>query len=64
MRRSVDSGTTWSSARTLFSGNIDFYTVVWDSAADLIYLMLETTSNVLTFTSPDEVGDRFDLLFD
>lgn len=57
MRRSVDSGMTWSSAQTIFSGNIDFYTVVWDSTANLIYLMLETSSNILIFTSDDEVVD-------
>lgn len=55
MRRSLDSGSTWHSAETLYSGNIDFYTVVWDSTSNTVYLMLEAPGAVLIFTSSDEV---------
>ncbi|CAF1310455.1 unnamed protein product [Adineta ricciae] len=54
MRRSEDSGVTWLPAQTVFSGNIDFYTVVWDSTTNTVYLMLQTTTPVLIFTSTDE----------
>jgi hypothetical protein len=56
MRRSTDSGATWLPARTVYSGNIDFYTVVWDSTSNTVYLMLEAPSSVLVFTSRDEVS--------
>ena len=55
MRRSEDSGVTWLPAKTVYSGNIDFYTVVWDNASNTVYLMLEAPSSVLVFTSSDEV---------
>ncbi len=55
MRRSEDRGSTWLPAKTVYSGNIDFYTVVWDSISNTIYLMLEAPSSVLVFTSRDEV---------
>ena len=60
MRRSEDSGATWLPAQTVFSGNIDFYTVVWDSTTNTVYLMLQTTTPVLIFTSTDEVSSTFD----
>ena len=56
MRRSVDSGITWLPAQTVYSGNIDFYTVVWDSTSNTVYLMLQAPSSVLVFTSRDEVN--------
>ena len=56
IRRSLDSGTTWLPAQTVYSGNIDFYTVVWDSTSNTIYLMLQGPSSVLVFTSRDEVS--------
>ena len=55
MRRSEDEGLTWSSSTTVLSGNIDFYTVVWDSITNMIYLMIETSSSVLLLTSKNEV---------
>ena len=55
IRRSLDSGSTWLPQQTLYSGNIDFYTVVWDSVSKTIYLMLEAPGGVLVFTSADEV---------
>ncbi|UJR20408.1 hypothetical protein I4U23_023539 [Adineta vaga] len=54
MRRSEDSGSTWLPAQTVFSGNIDFYTVVWDSISNTIYLMLQTSTSTLIFTSVNE----------
>ena len=56
IRRSLDGGSTWLPQKTLYSGNIDFYTVVWDSISKVIYLMLEAPGNTLIFTSPDEVN--------
>lgn len=55
MRRSIDSGSNWLVAQTVFSGNIDFYTVVWDSISNTVYLMLQIPSSVLIFLSQDEV---------
>jgi hypothetical protein len=56
MRRSLDGGSTWLPQKTLYSGNIDFYTVVWDSTSNTIYLMLEAPGGILVFTSRDEVS--------
>jgi hypothetical protein len=56
MRRSLDGGSTWLPQVTLYSGNIDFYTVVWDSTSNTIYLMLEAPGGVFIFTSRDEVS--------
>jgi hypothetical protein len=56
MRRSLDGGSTWLSPQTVYSGNIDFYTVVWDSTSNTIYLMLEAPGGILVFTSRDEVN--------
>lgn len=56
IRRSLDGGLSWLPQKTLYSGNIDFYTVVWDSISKVIYLMLEAPGNTLIFTSPDEVN--------
>lgn len=56
MRRSLDGGSTWLPQQTIYSGNIDFYTIVWDSISRLIYLMLEAPGGVLVFTSADEVS--------
>ncbi|CAF1244637.1 unnamed protein product [Rotaria sordida] len=54
IRRSEDSGSTWLSAQTVYTGNIDFYTVVWDSISNAVYLMLQASSSVLLFISHDE----------
>jgi hypothetical protein len=56
MRRSLDGGSTWLPQQTFYSGNIDFYTVVWDSTSNTIYLMLEAPGGILVFTSHDEVS--------
>jgi hypothetical protein len=56
MRRSLDGGSTWLPPQTVYSGNIDFYTVVWDSTSNTIYLMLEAPGGILVFTSRDEVN--------
>ena len=56
MRRSLNGGATWLPQQTLYSGNIDFYTVVWDSTSNTIYLMLEEPGTILVFTSRDEVN--------
>ncbi|CAF3745733.1 unnamed protein product [Adineta steineri] len=54
MRRSEDGGFTWLPAQTVYRGNIDFYTVVWDSTSNMVYLMLQVLSSVLVFTSANE----------
>jgi len=61
LRRSLDGGSTWLSTQTIYSGNIDFYTVVWDSHSNTIYLMLEAASAnaILIFTSTNEVEFSF-----
>lgn len=61
LRRSVDGGFTWLNAQTIYSGNIDFYTVVWDSLSNTVYLMLEAQSakGILLFTSTDEVSLKY-----
>lgn len=56
MRRSLDGGATWLPQETLYSGNIDFYTVVWDSTSNTVYLMLEEPGTILVFISRDEVN--------
>lgn len=45
-RRSTDSGATWSEPETLYSGNLDFYTVVRDAATSKLWLMLQEGSAV------------------
>lgn len=56
LRRSLDSGSTWLPQQTVYSGNIDFYTVIWDSTSNIIYLMLQAPGPVLQFLSRDEVN--------
>lgn len=56
LRRSLDSGSTWLPQQTVYSGNIDFYTVIWESTSNTIYLMLQAPGPVLQFISRDEVN--------
>ena len=52
-RRSIDSGLTWTDPKTMYSGDIDFYTVVGDNVTGTIWLMLQQGSAVQVFTSND-----------
>jgi hypothetical protein len=51
LRRSMDGGVTWAAATVVYSGNIDFYTVVRDNSTNTIWLMLQQTTSVLLFKS-------------
>ena len=53
LRRSLDGGQTWSLPRTIYSGNIDFYTVTYDTTTGIVWLMLQKLFSVLVFTSTD-----------
>lgn len=52
LRRSLDEGASWSEPRTLVSGDIDFYTMVYDSITHTVHLMLQD-AGVAYFTSSD-----------
>jgi hypothetical protein len=54
LRRSLDAGATWSSPKTIYSGNIDFYTLVWDKATSTLWLMLQRLNSVLIFSSRNQ----------
>lgn len=41
LRRSTDGGSTWLPMQTLSVGNIDFYSVVYDAKAAVVWLMLQ-----------------------
>ncbi len=51
LRRSVDGGQTWSSPTTIVSGNIDFYTGVWDAETNTVWLMLQKGLGIVTLSS-------------
>lgn len=50
-RVSTDGGASWGPPRTIFSGNIDFYTLVWDHDTNTTWLMLQRLAQVSIFSS-------------
>eukprot|EP00048_Salpingoeca_helianthica_P017643 m.238346 g.238346 ORF g.238346 m.238346 type:complete len:414 (+) comp21733_c1_seq1:25-1266(+) len=54
LRRSLDAGSTWSAPKTIYSGNIDFYTIVYDSDTQTLWLMLQRLISVLVFSSKNQ----------
>ena len=52
-RTSSDGGLTWSRGHTIFSGNIDYYAVVYDSGTSRVWLMLQEQAAVKALHTDD-----------
>lgn len=53
LRRSIDFGVTWMPSSIVYAGAIDFYTAVYDSDTQIVWLMVQQQALTLVFTSLD-----------
>ena len=53
LRRSIDAGVTFAKPVVIYSGNMDFYTVVFDRSTLTAWLMLQVQKSTMVFQSTD-----------
>lgn len=56
LRVSMDDGRHWGEQATVFSGNIDYYTAVWDAESNTVFLMVEGAGSAVGILTSTDFG--------